>query len=66
MADIDVVPKHRSNTWLWIVLAIIVIALIIWAFAGRSHTTTELRQSPLPLAGAVGPTTRAPAHHVRI
>jgi hypothetical protein len=50
MADIDVVPKHRSNLWLWIVLAIIVIALIIWAVAGRSHTTTGLRQAPLPSA----------------
>ncbi len=44
MADIDVVPKHRSNVWLWIVLAIIVLALIIWAIAGRAHTTAELRQ----------------------
>jgi len=44
MADIDVVPKHRSNTWLWIVLAVIVIALLIWALAGRTHRVTELRQ----------------------
>ncbi len=41
-ADIDVVPKHRSHAWLWVVLAIIVIALIIWAIAGHSHTTTRL------------------------
>ena len=46
MADIDVVPKHRSNTWVWIVLALVVIAVLIWAFAGRTHTTTELRQAP--------------------
>jgi hypothetical protein len=43
MADIDVVPKHRSNMWLWIVLAIIVIAALIWAFAGRTHTAAQLR-----------------------
>jgi hypothetical protein len=47
MADIDVVPKHRSNTWLWIVLAIIVVNFLFWAFAGRSHTTTR-RQPPQP------------------
>jgi hypothetical protein len=33
MADIDIVPKHRSRTWLWIVLAIIVIAIIWFALA---------------------------------
>jgi bacteriorhodopsin len=43
MADIDVVPKRRTNTWLWIVLAIVVLAILIWAFAGRTHTVTELR-----------------------
>ncbi len=41
MADIDVVPKHRSYTWLWIVIAIVVLALIIWALAGRSHSTAQ-------------------------
>ena len=46
MADIDVVPKHRSNAWLWIVLAIVVIALLIWAFAGRTHTAAELQSAP--------------------
>ena len=45
MADIDVVPKHRSNTWLWIVLAIIVIALLIWAFTGRTHTAAQLHSA---------------------
>jgi hypothetical protein len=44
MADIDVVPKHRSNTWVWILLAVVVVALLIWAFAGRAQAATELRQ----------------------
>jgi hypothetical protein len=44
MADIDVVPKQRSNTWLWILLAIIAVAILVWLFAARPHTTTQLRQ----------------------
>jgi hypothetical protein len=43
MADIDVVPKHRNYVWLWIVLAIIVIALLIWAFRGTGAQTTGSR-----------------------
>jgi hypothetical protein len=44
MADIDVVPKQRSN-WIWIVLAIVAAILIIWAVATRSpQTTSELYQ----------------------
>ena len=46
MADIDVVPKHRSNVWLWVVLAIVVIVCLIWAFAGASHRTSQ--REPLP------------------
>ena len=52
MADIDVVPKQRSLTWLWVlVAAAIVIALLIWVFAGRTHTTTGLLLTA-PLASA--------------
>ncbi len=38
MADIDIVPKHRSRTWLWIVLAIIVIAIVWFALASSRGT----------------------------
>jgi len=41
VADIDVVPKQRSNMWLWIVLAIVVIAVLIWAFSGRTHAAAR-------------------------
>ncbi len=44
MADIDVVPKHRSLTWLWLVIAIIVVALIIWAIAAHSHSAASIEQ----------------------
>jgi len=53
MADIDVVPKHRSNTWVWILLAIVVIALLIWAFAGRGQAAAQLQSIPQELAGAL-------------
>lgn len=48
MAEIDVVPKHRSYTWLWVVLAIVIVAVLIWAFTGRPHSVSEWRQS-LPM-----------------
>jgi hypothetical protein len=32
MADIDVVPKRRSNALVWVIAAIIV-AVIVWAIA---------------------------------
>jgi hypothetical protein len=43
MADIDVVPKHRNYVWLWIVLAILVIAILFWALRGTGTHTTGLR-----------------------
>lgn len=46
MADIDVVPKHHSNLWLWIVLAIVVLAILFWAFAGRTHAAARLNRAP--------------------
>lgn len=47
MADIDIVPKQRSYTWLWILLALVILAVLWWAFAGGDEVTT----SP---SGAVG------------
>ena len=29
MADIDIVPKERSYTWLWVVLALVILA-VVW------------------------------------
>jgi len=34
MADIDIVPKQKSSSMTWVILALIVIALIVW-FAMR-------------------------------
>ncbi len=38
MADIDIVPKHRSYVWLWIIIAIIIVA-IVWFLVSRSGTS---------------------------
>jgi len=35
MADIDVVPKQRSLTWMWILAAIVIVALLMWALMGN-------------------------------
>jgi hypothetical protein len=55
MADIDVVPKHRSNVWLWIVLAIVAIALLIWAMTGRSHNAAELHSESPTMSAMASP-----------
>jgi len=47
MADIDVVPKHGTRVWVWILLAIVVVAVLFWALAGRTHAAAELRSLPL-------------------
>ena len=36
MADIDVVPKRRSLTWLWIVVAVVIVALILWTLMSNN------------------------------
>jgi hypothetical protein len=30
MADIDIVPKRRTGSWVWILVAVVVLALILW------------------------------------
>ena len=52
MADIDVVPKHKSNTWLWWIVAAIIVAVILFmVLGGRSDgaRTGELLDSPTRL-----------------
>jgi hypothetical protein len=50
MADIDVVPKQRSNTWVWILIAIAVIAVLVWAFVARTPATTQVIPMAAPAA----------------
>ena len=45
MADIDVVPKGRSTTWLWILLALVIVAVLLVAvFASRADASAMLQQ----------------------
>ncbi len=37
MADIDIVPKHRSNMWLWIVIALVIVAVLWFALGNHSR-----------------------------
>ena len=44
MADIDVVPKGRTNIWVWILLAVLIFAALLFVvFAGRADATTMLQ-----------------------
>jgi bacteriorhodopsin len=52
MADIDVVPKRKSNVWLWVLIALVVIA-VLWMVFGRSQapaTGQLFEQTPATLA----------------
>jgi len=46
MADIDVVPKRSSHLWMWIIIAIVLLA-IIWAVTGSRRTNTNSPQGQL-------------------
>jgi bacteriorhodopsin len=41
MADIDVVPKRRTSTWLWVMLAVVVLAILWMALGSRSAPRTS-------------------------
>ena len=47
MADIDIVPKRRTNVWVWLIVAA-VIALLLWMVlaGGDRAPNTGLVQSP--------------------
>jgi bacteriorhodopsin len=50
MADIDIVHKKRTSVWLWVVLAIVVLAVIVWwlATSGQPQTLTEWLERSAP------------------
>lgn len=58
MADIDIVPKHRSYAWLWVVIALVILAVLWFALSGntRSRATGRLNapaQAPAAFAVSV-------------
>lgn len=38
MADIDIVPKRRTSTWLWVAIALIVLAILFFWLMGSTPT----------------------------
>lgn len=49
MADIDIVPKHRSNMWLWIVIALVIVAALWFALGNRGRSArVGLLETPPP------------------
>jgi hypothetical protein len=54
MADIDVVPKrHSSLTWLWIVIALVVIVALWFALSGRSQLPGRTGHLAVPASPSV-------------
>jgi lipopolysaccharide export system protein LptC len=52
MTDIHVVPKGRSNRWLWIIAVLIVVGLLAWLMGRSSGTRTTTRRVPPGLYAA--------------
>jgi len=40
MADIDIVPKQRSNTWMWVLLVLALVVLGFWLFNREPRRST--------------------------
>lgn len=45
MADIDVVPKRRSNAWVWVMLlaVLLVAVLLVFFLGGRASASATIR-----------------------
>jgi hypothetical protein len=44
MADIDVVPKRGTKTWLWILIALAVLIVLWFVFAGSGSPARQVGQ----------------------
>jgi len=61
MADIDIVPKHSSRAWVWVILVIALVVLAIWFMnrqparstsvdpVGATHAMNQARPTMLSL-----------------
>jgi bacteriorhodopsin len=49
MADIDVVPKRHTTTWLWVIVALIVVAVVLFMLFGMGGDQTR------PVSELIGP-----------
>jgi hypothetical protein len=52
MADIHVVPKGRSNMWLWIIAIVVVVGLLTWWLGRSSGARSTTRSVPMHLHAA--------------
>ena len=61
MADIDVIPKRRSNAWVWVMLlALLLVAVLLMFFLGGRANASVMRQQPdtsIALIATVGAST---------
>ncbi len=46
MAQIRIEPRRSRLVWLWVIIALIIIAVIIWFIAGRPGTGRAGRLQP--------------------
>jgi len=61
MADIDIVPKERSYTWLWVLLAIVIVGVLWYALdGGRTEEPVGVPGGHLVPQHEVTPATFAP------
>jgi hypothetical protein len=44
MADIDVVPKRKTSAWVWLLLALAIIA-VLWFVMGRTPAAERVGRS---------------------
>jgi hypothetical protein len=49
MADIDVVPKRHTTTWLWVIVAIAVVAVVLFMLFAMGGDQTR------PVSDLIGP-----------
>jgi hypothetical protein len=49
MADIDVVPKRHTTTWLWVIVALVVVAVLLFMLFGMGGDQTR------PVSELIGP-----------
>jgi len=59
MADIDIVPKERSYTWLWIVLALVILGVLWYVLAGPGNQPDVVPGSHLMPHPDIVPTSAA-------
>ena len=51
MAEIKVEPKRGGLGWLWAIVALVLIAAVVWYFMNNSTATTPAKTSPADTVG---------------